>query len=89
MITLVDENDFQWLALGVLGTLLIVLVIVVVVLGRWLRRMDRAARRMEQLPDPLRPVTAEGTRNDALSAERLRAAARREPPEWQRYGGPG
>jgi Flp pilus assembly protein TadB len=76
MITLVDENDFQWLALGVLGTLLIVLVILVVVLGRRLRRMDRAARRMEQLPEPEVRM-------------RVKRAHGRAAPEWNRYGGPG
>jgi hypothetical protein len=89
LITLEDENDFQWLAIGAVGMLIIVMMVVLVAMLRRYRHLERQAERMERRPDPLRPVTAEDIRNDALSAERLRAAARREPPEWQRYGGPG
>jgi choline-glycine betaine transporter len=79
LITLEDENDFQWAAIGAVGMLLIVMIVVMVGMARALRRDRARAERME------RPVSAESIQADA---ERLRSAARREPPEWQRYGGP-
>lgn len=86
LITLEDENDFQWLAIGAVGMLLVIMIVVLIGMARALRRDRARAERMERQPNPARPVTAESI---AADAERLRSAARREPPEWQRYGGPG
>jgi hypothetical protein len=47
LITLQDENDFQWLAIGALGMLLIVLIALIVVMARSLRRDRRRAEAME------------------------------------------
>lgn len=75
LITLQDENDFQWLAIGAVGTLLIVVIALLVKSQRRYRRLERQAERMEQLPEPApRPAPRRQLRADEV--------------EWPHYGGP-